>query len=117
MTLEELHLLELPIEENEVNRLYVSCAMDWINRNTTLKVDKSNIEEVKALPDGAKLFLCRYCEILNADDNVTSESIGGMSQSFGTKTKAQQLWQYAGELIGDYLKSQVRSVPNVSKWV
>ena len=54
---------------------------------------------------------------MSTDGNVTSESIGGMSQSFGTASKAAQLWNIASELIGGYLKSQVSSVPNVSKWV
>lgn len=118
MTLEELQALNLPVEATEVNRLYVGAAIDWINNHTTLVIDKGNLQEsVAALPDGAKLFLCRYCDILSTDTNVTSESIGGMSQSFGTASKATQLWQLASELMGEYLKSQVRSVPNVSKWV
>ena len=118
MTLQELKALNLPIEETEVNRLYVGAAIDWLNKHTTLEVDKNNLQEsVEALPDGAKLFISKYCDILSTDGNVTSESIGGMSQSFGTMSKAAQLWQIASELIGDYLKSQVSSIPNVSKWV
>lgn len=118
MTLEELKALDLPIEANELNRLYVGTAIDWINSHTTLEVDKSKMpESVKELPDGAKLFICRYCDVLSTDANVTSESIGGMSQSFGALSKTQQLWQYASELMGEYLKGQVQSVPNVSKWV
>lgn len=118
MTLEEFKALKLPIEESEVNRLYAGAAIDWINKHTTLVVDKKSIvDSVAALPDGAKLFICRYCDILSTDGNVTSESIGGMSQSFGTLTKTQQLWQLASELMGDYLIGQVRSIGNVSKWV
>ena len=118
MTFEELKALRLPIEEIEVNRLYAGAAIDWINHNTTLVVDKGNVvESVAALPDGAKLFICRYCEVLSTDGNVTSESIGGMSQSFGSMSKAQQLWQLAGELMGEYVKGQLRSIPHVSKWV
>ena len=118
MTLKELEALNLPIEANELNRLYVGAAIDWLNNHTTLKVDKDDLQaSVEALPDGAKLFLCRYCDVMTTDGNVTSESIGGMSQSFGTASKAAQLWNIASELIGGYLKSQVSSVPNVSKWV
>lgn len=118
MTLEELKALKLPIEESEINRLYVGAAIDWINKHTTLTVDKKNVaDSVAALPDGAKLFICKYCDILSTDGNVTSESIGGMSQSFGSYTKAQQLWQLASELMGDYLIGQVHSIGNVSKWV
>lgn len=118
MTIEELKALNLPVEATEMNRLYVGAAIDWINNKTTLVIDKGNLpESIAALPDGAKLFICRYCDILTTNSNVTSESIGGMSQSFGTMSKTQQLWESATELMGEYLKSQVKSVPNVSKWV
>ena len=118
MTAEELKALDLPIKADNETALYVGAGIDWINSNTTLVIDKENLpESVKALPDGAKLFLCRYTEIMSTDSNVTSESIGGMSQSFGTASKASLLYQLASELMGEYLKGQVRSVPNVSKWV
>lgn len=117
MTAEELKALNLPIEANATNCLYVGAAIDWVNLHTRLVIDKESLKDsVAALPDGAKLFICRYCEIMAADGNVTSESIGGMSQTFGTATKTAQLYQLASELIGEYLKGQVRSVPNVSKW-
>lgn len=117
MTVEELKALDLPVAANPTSALYVGAAIDWINGNTTLVIDRNDLQaSVKALPDGAKLFICRYYEIMSTDGNVTSESIGGMSQSFGTATKTAQLYQIASELIGDYLKGQVHSVPNVSKW-
>lgn len=117
MTVEELKALNLPIEATATTCLYVGAAIDWVNTNTKLVIDKENIKDsVAALPDGAKLFLCRYCEVMNTDGNITSESIGGMSQSFGTASKASQLWQLASELMGGYLLGQVHSVPNVSKW-
>lgn len=118
MTVEELKALDLPIEANATTCLYVGAGIDWLVEHTTLPIDKGNLtESVTALPDGAKLFLCRYYDIMSTDGNVTSESIGGMSQSFGTATKESQLYQLARELIGSYLKGQVRSVPHVSKWV
>ena len=118
MTLEELKALKLPIKETETMCLYVGAAIDWINANTKLEINKDNLtEDIAALPDGAKLFICRYYDVMSTDGNITSESIGGMSQSFGTASKAAQLWQLASELMGEYLKGQVRSVPNVSKWV
>lgn len=118
MTVEELKALNLPIEATAKACLYVGAAIDWINGNTKLTVDKEHLtESVEKLPDGAKLFLCRYIDVMSADSNVTSESIGGMSQTFGSSTKAAQLWNDASELMGDYLLGQVRSIPNVSKWV
>lgn len=118
MTVEELKALNLPIKESEKACLYVGAAVDWVNNHTTLVIDKDNLKDsVAALPDGAKLFLCRYYEVMSTDGNVTSESIGGMSQSFGTASKAAQLYQLASELMGEYLRGQISCVPNVSKWV
>lgn len=118
MTVEELQALNLPIDANAINCLYVGAAIDWINANTLLVIDKESLQDsVAALPDGAKLFLCRYCDVMSADGNVTSESIGGMSQSFGNTSKASLLYQLASELMGEYLRGQVRSIGNVSKWV
>lgn len=118
MTVEELKALNLPVEADATACLYMGAAIDWINANTTLVIDKDDLTaSVAALPDGAKLFLCRYIDVMSTDGNVTSESIGGMSQSFGTASKSAQLWNIAGDLIGMYLKGQVRSVPHVSKWV
>ena len=117
MTVEELKALNLPVEADGLTCLYISAGIEWINTNTTLEIDRENLKEsVAALPDGAKLFLCRYKEIMSADGSVTSESIGGMSQSFGNTSKSSLLYQLASELIGEYLKGQVRSIGNVSKW-
>ena len=118
MTVEELTALALPIEANEETCLYTEAAIDWLLANTTLVVDKADlIASVEALPAGAKLFICRYYDIMaTGGTGVASESIGGMSQSFTTESKTTLLWQLASELIGAYLKGQVHSVPNVSKW-
>lgn len=118
MTVEELKALELPIEATASTCLYVGAAIDWLNSNTTLEIKKDSVkEDVKALPDGAKLFICRYYEVMSSDNTVASESIGGMSQTFNSNTKTNLLYELARELIGEYLKGQVSSVPNVSKWV
>lgn len=116
MTVDQLEMLGLPVEVNEETVLYINAGLEWISANTTLKVDKENMESIKALPDGAKLFLCKYFEIMGVSVNVTSESIGGMSQSFTDKSKDMALWQTASGLLSGYLLSQVQSVPNVSKW-
>ena len=119
MTLEELKALNLPIDADATTCLYVGAAIDWLVDNTTLPISKDNLHEsIAALPDGAKLFICKYYEIMSiGGTGVVSESIGGMSQAFSTESKASLIWQAAKELIGTYLKGQVRSIPNVSKWV
>lgn len=118
MTVEELKALALPIKANDTTALYVDAAIDWVNTNTTLVIDKKNLKDsVAALPAGAKLFICRYYDVMSTDGNVVSESIGGMSQTFSTESKTAQLYKLASELMGEYLKGQVSSIPNVSKWV
>lgn len=118
MTVEELKTLDLPIEANNETCLYVEAAIDWINSNTKLVIDKADlVTNVAALPAGAKLFLCRYYDVMATGGNgVASESIGGMSQSFTEDSKNSLLWRLASELMGGYLLGQVHSVTNVSKW-
>ena len=118
MTLEELQALKLPIKATETTCLYVDAAIEWVNEYTTLEISKDNLQsDVEKLPTGAKLFICRYYEIMSSDNTVASESIGGMSQTFNSNSKTSLLYELARELIGKYLKGQVQSVPNVSKWV
>lgn len=119
MTLEELQALKLPIEANSTTLFYVEAAVDWLIANTTLPLDKNNLQEsIEKLPAGAKIFISHYCDIMSVNGTVASESIAGMSQTFNTNTsKAGQLYQLASELLSGYLKGQVRSVPNTSKWV
>lgn len=119
MTLEELKALNLPIDGTQETALYVEAAIDWLLDNTILVIDKADlVASVGNLPAGAKLFICRFYEVMSVGGNgVTSESIGGMSQAFSTESKTSLLWQLAKELIGKYLKGQVHSIPNVSKWV
>jgi len=118
MTVQELQALKLPIDATDETCLYVEAAIDWLIANTTLEINKKTLKDsIAALPAGAKLFLCRYYEIMSANDMVASESIAGMSQTFKTDTKNSLLYAYASETIGAYLKGQVSSIPNVSKWV
>lgn len=119
MTIEELESLNLPIEANGETVLYIEAAIDWLIANTTLDIDKADIvSSVAGLPAGAKLLLTRYYDVMATGGNgIASESIGGMSQSFTTDSKSILLWQLASELIRPYLKGQVHSVPNVSKWL
>ena len=119
MTIEELESLNLPIEANVETVLYIEAAIDWLIANTTLEIDKADIvPSVAGLPAGAKLLLTRYYDVMATGGNgIASESIGGMSQSFTTDSKSSLLWQLASELISPYIKGQVHSVPNVSKWL
>lgn len=116
MTVQELEMLELPIKATPVNALYVGSALDWMKANTKLEFDKNDIESIAALPDGAKLFLCKFSKMQADSVHVTSESLGGMSRSFSDKGRGTLLRSLASSLIGEYMNSSVKSVPNVSKW-
>lgn len=120
MTVEQLQALNLPtIEANEETALYIDAGLDWLSNNTILAIDKENIESsVAAFPAGAKIFLCKYYEIMTTGcAGIASESIGGMSQSFTTESKNTLLWNCASELLAGYLKGQVKSIGNISKWL
>lgn len=117
MTIDELNSLNLPFNNpTEETCLYVESALDWLAQNTTLKFDKNNIESVKALPAGAKLFLLKYSDVMTVNTTVTSESIGGMSQSFSTSSKNNLLMDLANDLLSGYLKSSFQFIPAVRKW-
>lgn len=103
----------IPIQDTNEATLYAESALDWMAINTTLQIDRSNLS---ALPAGAKLFILKYSGIMNVDSTVTSESLGGMSQSFSTESREALLYDLASELIGSYLKSQVRFTPAQSRW-
>lgn len=103
----------IPIDDTPISLLYAETAIDWIERNTTLKIDKNNLAEI---PAGAKLFIMRYSGIMERDTTVASESLGGMSQSFSSSSSQDLLYDLASELIGDYLKSQVNFIAAQNRW-
>ena len=102
MTTKELTALGLPLDmTNGTVALTVQSGLDWIARNTTFELSPD-----KELPANVKLFLVKYTDLMTANGLVTSESLGGMSQSFTDATNyAFLLRQYATELLGDYYKS------------
>jgi hypothetical protein len=117
MTVEELKTLGIPLARySEIDVLYVESALEWILENTTLVFDKSNPEEIKALPSGAKLFVVKYRELMNLPIGVTGESVDGLSQSFSDSLKKDRLLEYAYELMGGYMKSGVLFVPATNRW-
>ena len=118
MTTDEIRSLELPLSNTDIETcLYVEAALDWLKENTTLDFDSANIESIKTLPSGAKLFILKFLDIMNANTTVTSESIGGMSQSFKTSSRNDLLLDLASELLGNYIKSSFNFIPATTKWV
>lgn len=103
----------ITIEDTNIAVLYAEAALDWIENNTTLVVERSNLA---SLPAGAKLFIFEYGRIMKQDKTVASESLGGMSQSFNTESRENMLYDLASEFLGKYMKSQVKVISAKRKW-
>lgn len=114
MTAEEFKGLGLPVEAEE--RLYVESGLEWLRDNTTLEVDITNMESIKALPSSARLFLVKFCEICSQDIGVTDESVGPMSQSFTTDSVSKQTMALARQLLKAWLKANVTFIPCTRRW-
>ncbi len=113
MTADEWEAAGVPLpNEQPETVLMANAALDWIGEHTSL-----DIENPKAFPSGAKLFVLKYIACMSQSFGVTSESLAGMSQSFDASDKGGQLMQYARELMGQYLNSDIRFVPAESRWV
>lgn len=113
---EDFATIGLPVAETDATTvLTVNSAFDWLKEHTTLEFDIDNLETLSALPSTAKLFVVKYVDVMAMGTGVTSESLGGMSQSFDTAL-AGLIWQYARELLSSYLKSDVSVVPAKRKW-
>lgn len=106
---------EIPISVNdEAGALRANAAVDWINANTTLAVVDATT--LAALPASAKLFICKFTEIMGSNSGVQSQSIEGLSMTFASSDKATMIWQLANTLLSGYLKSQVTFVPAKRRW-
>lgn len=117
MTREQIESLDLgitPIDNRTM--LVIEAGLDWVSSNTTLEFDKTSTEDLKALPACVRLFLTDFFDIQMLGVGVSSESIEGMSQSYGTTDKNTLIWQSAEEKLGDYLKSRIRFVAAQSRW-
>lgn len=112
MTSEDIKNLGLP----DLDVLTVQAAFEWILANTTLEFDIENPDELKALPSCVKLFVVKFCNVMDLPVGVTSESIEGMSQSFDGTQKQWLISQYADELLGEYLKSSATFFRAWNRW-
>lgn len=114
MTAEEFKSLELPVETDM--QLYAEAGLEWLRDNTTLDVDITDTESVKALPSSARLFLVKFCEICSRDIGVTGESVGPMSQSFSSDSTTKQTAALARQLLKAWLKPEVKFIPCIRRW-
>lgn len=104
----------LPIDTSDPEiSLMVGAALDWVDANTTLTVDR-NAE----LPNNVKLFIVKFCDLMNHSVGVASESLGGMSQSFSTSSggTAALLADLATQLFGSAYKGRNRFITAQSRW-
>lgn len=108
--------LDIPVEDTPRNNLAIGAALEWLQDNTTLIFDINDIEMIKALPSGVKLFILKYVEIMRIGVGVSSESIAGMSQSFDSSSKAALIGQYATELLDKFTKPTLHIVQAKARW-
>lgn len=117
MTDKQVENLKLGIEPIDARTiLLVESAFNWINDNTTLVIDYNDDQALTKLTPNVKLFVVKYVDIMTLSTGVASESIEGLSQSYDTSSKSNLLWQYASELLGNYMKSQMSFTSSKSRW-
>lgn len=116
LTREQAESLQLGIPLTDRNLLTVESAFDWITENTTLEIDVTDIEALKALPACVRLFILHFKDVMTMGAGVQSESAEGLSQSFSSTDKGTLIWQYAEELLGKWLRSSVRFVTAEKRW-
>lgn len=103
----------IPIGDSATSLLYAEAALDWLKENTTLEINQTDLS---SLPAGAKLFVTKYGEMMSKKSMVTSQSIGGMSQSFDTSERSGKIYDLAYSLLGQYMKSQVTFTAAQKRW-
>ena len=117
MTLTEDNLITMGFTANSVSvndGLYFFSVIDWLRQNTDFAFSDDVVEsDIVSLPASAKL----KNGILDVS-NVTSESIGGMSKSYGTTAEGlNKLWLLARQLLGKhFLGGWVTSIGTYSRW-
>lgn len=110
LTVEQIAALNLGVDTDAKSVITINAALEWIQDHTT--IDTSDIDK---LPACAKLFMIKFAEIGNMQSGVSSESIEGLSLSYGDN-KSGMIWDAAYELLGAYVKSPVRFVAAENRW-
>jgi proline dehydrogenase len=122
MTADDFTAAGIPLPATDAETvLTAASALEWIQDNTTidLQAEDQSIDQgkVKAMPVSAKLFVLRFTDAMMQQAGVASESLSGLSQSFRSDTTGSVVRQYAEELLGPYLKSQVTFTAPRSQWL
>ncbi len=111
ITAEQIVQAGIFTEADSQDCLWVESGLGWLRVHTTLPIDMLSLKE---LPAGAKLFLQKYCDVMERG-GVQSESIEGLSQSFTDDSAESMLIQLAQNLLPEYFSS-FRFVPKVQQW-
>lgn len=103
----------LPIDTTDAETaIMVDSAIKWVKENTTLEIDPE-----AELPSEVKLFVIKFCDLMSVTAGVSSESLGGMSQSFSlTGGTAQALSDLASQLFGSAYRGRNRFISAKSRW-
>ena len=102
-----------PADITPSDGMYFDGAVEWLAENTDFKIDLEDPEDsVAELPANAKIFIAKFVGMLKggglSGSAVTSESIGGMSKSYGSVSEGERsLWLVARQLLGVHLKRGV----------
>lgn len=110
-----------PGEVGEKDMGYIRAALEWLGRNTDYSIDLDSLQPtVRSLPAGAHIFILKFIQIIkdSAGSNVASESIDGMSKSYGSASDAERSFRdLAIMLLGDAYKSgKVRTAGTYSRY-
>ncbi len=99
---------------NDETLLLIENALEWIGANTTVKVDITS----HSVPSNVRLFVSKYLEVMNLPIGITSESAGGLSQSFDTTDRNDLLISVANSIFGEenVTAGKVTFVSAKSRW-
>ena len=90
-------------------------AEDWARLEIPLP-DDSPETGLMELPNAVKLFVLKYIDLMASTAGVTSESLGGMSQTMDSANKGLLLRSYAKALLSPWLKPEGRVIPAKRRW-
>lgn len=106
---------KLNLKSDNESLLLIENALAWISANTTITVDTEHLEDVQA---SVCLFVSKYQEIMSLPFGISSESAGGLSQSFKSADRNDMLLELASSVFGDenVTTGKVKFVSAQSRW-
>ena len=111
----QVESLSLNLPTDPESLLLVENALNWIEENTSVNVNRNDLS---ANPATVQLFMVKYVGVMQLPDGVTSESAGGLSQSFANTDKTDLLLKIASSIFGENTVTggKVRFVSANSVW-